>query len=387
MSPRPLVASACFALAGLAVLAACQSTISAGFDGPVEAGPTFIGADTGGPVGVDGGGLCNAYDCPAPYATCPDTSGLCGANLSNDVMHCGSCDIACPTLFGLRNPLQATFVCASSKCTMLCKEGYGDCDGLVDDGCEIKLDDDEANCGTCGTVCAAGSICWRGACGCPSGYTQCGTDCVKLSEDDANCGGCGHACAEPAADAGAAVWPCGPGVEAPNTGFNCNAAKCGFGCAPGFGNCNTNVCGDGCETSLGDDPNNCGACGNKCRDDQACSEGKCVCEGDATRCGTTCTDLQTDNQNCGACGNVCPGLGSDGISSNGSPVCVLGRCDYQCSPGRADCDHRIENGCEVDLNVDPRNCGACGTTCDIAGGQPCAAAKCLTKPCDAGVVF
>lgn len=389
MNTRTLATTAFGAtLVGLAVLSACQTSISAGFDGPIDPGPPpFTGADGAPPVPPPEAGLCNAYECPAPYATCPDTSGLCGANLSNDVEHCGSCDTRCPVLFGVRNPLQATFVCAKSKCQMLCRTTHGDCNGFVDDGCEVNLDDDPTNCGACGNACAAGSICWKGACGCPAGYTQCGKDCVKLSDDGANCGACGHACTEPAGDAGATTWPCGPDVKPTNTAFDCAVSTCGLHCAPGYGNCNSNVCGDGCESSLGEDPKNCGACGHACTADQICIEGKCICDPDQTRCGTTCADLQTDPLNCGACGNACPGLTGNGINGHGNPVCVLGRCDYQCGPGFADCDHRIENGCEIDLNVDPLHCGGCGTHCDLKGNQPCAAGHCLTKPCDAGVVL
>ena len=34
-----------------------------------------------------------------------------------------------------------------------------------------------------------------------------------------------------------------------------------------------------------------------------------------------------------------------------------------CRQGRADCDQDASNGCEVDLNDDPDNCGACGNVC------------------------
>ena len=34
-----------------------------------------------------------------------------------------------------------------------------------------------------------------------------------------------------------------------------------------------------------------------------------------------------------------------------------------CSPGLANCDGDVENGCEVELSSDPRHCGACGQVC------------------------
>lgn len=51
-----------------------------------------------------------------------------------------------------------------------------------------------------------------------------------------------------------------------------------------------------------------------------------------------------------------------------------------CSPGRADCDAQSLNGCEVDTDNDPRNCGACGTSC--LAGEKCVSGRC-TQDCGA----
>ena len=227
------------------------------------------------------------------------------------------------------------FVCLQSQCKVACTGSYADCNGIVDDGCETNLESDPKNCGSCGDVCPAGTICWDGACGCPAGYTACGTECVKLDEDDYNCGACGNHCTEPGENAGPGSWPCGVDTYPPNTDFNCAKSQCGMHCAPGFANCNSDVCGDGCETATFEDPLNCGACGKKCAPGQACSGGKCICDPDKTRCGTSCVDLQNDVDNCGACGNSCPGRNDYGASSRGGPLCVLGRCSYRCAPGYA----------------------------------------------------
>jgi hypothetical protein len=386
MSTRPLSTLAVlFAALAFVVLAACSKSISAGNDVPVVVeGPSITGIDAG-IIPPPDAGMCNAYECPAPYATCPGTSGLCTTNLSNDVEHCGACDIVCPNSLMIRRQLHASFVCAKSQCKMLCADSFADCNGFVDDGCETNVGSDRENCGACGTKCAAGQICWNGACGCPPGYTQCGDQCVKTTEDDTNCGACGNVCGPPGPGAPAGAWPCGVDVYPPNAAFNCASSSCGMHCAPGFGDCNQDVCADGCETSLLDDAMNCGACGNACAPGQICHLGKCLCDPGKTRCGTSCVDLQNDVDNCGACGNACPGASAP-LTAHGAPVCVLGRCGYACTPGYADCDHRIDNGCEVDLMVDPRHCGSCGTQCDLKGGQPCAGGQCLTKPCDPGQV-
>jgi hypothetical protein len=375
-----------FGALALALFCACATSISAGSDAPiVETGPPALDSnDAGAVVQTDAEpAQCVSYECPAPYATCPGVSGLCTTNLSTSFDHCGACDTPCPLIpIAQRGVLNIEFVCSEGQCKELCKASHADCNGIVDDGCEVNLDADPSNCGTCGAACPAGSICWDGACGCPSGYTQCGHTCVKLDEDDFNCGACGNACTEPdVSDTGPGGWPCSGGNYPPGTQFNCQKKQCGMHCAPGFANCNADLCSDGCEINIAEDPRNCGACGNKCAPGQACLSGRCICDPDKTRCDSECVDLQTDSDNCGACGYRCPGK-ADFNEHRGGPVCVLGRCSYSCAPGYADCDHRIDNGCEVDLMVDPLNCGSCGTQCDQRGGQPCAAGRCLTKPCD-----
>ena len=45
-----------------------------------------------------------------------------------------------------------------------CEPGYRDCNGVVDDGCEVKALDDAANCGACGHACAAREKCHDGVC-------------------------------------------------------------------------------------------------------------------------------------------------------------------------------------------------------------------------------
>ncbi len=332
--------------------------------------------------------LCVATECPEPYTTCPGVPGVCSTNLDRDLFNCGACGNECPPF---SYDINGSFFCMKGTCQLMCLENTGDCNGFIDDGCEAKLLIDPANCGTCGTKCAPGQPCFQGQCGCPKGYTSCDGECVRLSTDSANCGACGNSCSEDAAGVGAC-----DGAAPPNSEINCRDAQCGQHCALGFADCNKDFCGDGCETRLGNDTQNCGACGHACSPGQVCAAGKCLCDPvtdpGGTYCGGTgCTDLQTDPNNCGACGNDCKGLippigGYAGSPPTGSPACVLGRCTYECSAGYGNCDGHIDNGCEVDLMVDPRNCGACGNQCDLANGQPCAGGKCLTKPCDAGVV-
>jgi hypothetical protein len=94
-----------------------------------------------------------------------------------------------------------------------CAEGFDDCNHMVDDGCEAALDGD-ANCGSCGAACKAGTVCKNGGCacgtnaGCDNGTECCNGACVDThsacfpwpcipgtKRDSNNCGGCGVQCA------------------------------------------------------------------------------------------------------------------------------------------------------------------------------------------------
>jgi hypothetical protein len=378
----------CFALACVAAFA-CSKPLDGGaderpgFDLSPPEGPTF-GEPDAGPVQDADTPMCISYECPAPYATCIDKPGLCTTNLKTDLYNCGACGKRCELSDGGILPSGVSFSCIDGECHLECPVSpvfLGNCNGQLEDGCEVALDTDPANCGACGNACKEGEVCWRAACGCPPGYTQCGGECTQLDRDPKNCSACGRECALSDVDAGA--WPCADGGLPPHYGPICAGSSCAIGCGDGFGDCNADTCGDGCETYLGNDPKNCGACGHACLPEQACIMGKCECENPAlSLCNGACVDLMKNEVACGSCGNVCPGYRDFFDRQRGKPTCELGRCSYYCPPGRADCDDRIDNGCEVDLMVDPRNCGGCGVHCDLESGQPCAAGRCLTKPCD-----
>jgi hypothetical protein len=326
---------------------------------------------------------CVQTECPPPYATCTGSRGPCTTNLLQDIDHCGACGSPCP-----RRPANAESICAGGQCRIACDELYADCNGSVADGCETAVDSDPVNCGGCGLKCKDGVICWLGACGCPSGFTQCGQDCKRLDSDAKNCGACGNVCKAPT-DPGDPAWTCGPNVTPSNTEWTCLSGSCGLSCKPPFGDCNKNFCGDGCELDLSSDPLNCGACGKACLANQRCENGTCMCPEGTVDCDGDCVDIAVDPRNCGSCGRKCPGPSarSPRSSVGGSPACKDGECSYVCFPGFADCDDWLGNGCEANLRIDQNNCGACGTKCNARAGQPCVEGKCLTKECDGGVVF
>jgi len=120
-------------------------------------------------------------------------------------------------------------------------------------------------------------------------------------------------------------------------------------------------------TDLVADPQHCGRCGNLCPPGAACVYGVCLCPEGTVRCGGTCTTLQ-DLDHCRACRNVCEAW------PEMIPACGAKDCVFLCMGGRADCDNRRLTGCEVRIDSDPRNCGACGNVC--APGQRCVNFQC-----------
>jgi hypothetical protein len=99
-----------------------------------------------------------------------------------------------------------------------------------------------------------------------------------------------------------------------------------------------------------------------------CPGGVCDCGPSLTSCGSLCMDIEADPKNCGACGFACG-------EQNGVGACVAGACQITCSPGWADCDQQPSTGCEMDVSYDDANCGACGNVC--ATGLSCRAGACL----------
>jgi len=328
---------------------------------------------------------CPSAQCPPGWTTCPDSRFPCDTNILADDQNCGGCGLACPA-----DGINANFTCNEGSCVMQCSESFGskDCDGVVDNGCESGQRD-PLNCGACGVACAVGQDCkWQDdafqivGCGCPAGTVDCGT-CTDVEIDDRNCGGCNVAC-DPTGGENAPQYA--------NSYYGCADSQCGrVKCQSGFIDCDGDV-ENGCETSILS-ADNCGGCGVKCASDQWCALGNqglpvCMCElPGMTFCKTGeenglatgyCTDLTTSRGNCGACGNVCPHVGS--ITEEA--YCDYGKCGMHCRDGAADCNGATADGCEIDTNRDPRNCGGCGIECDLKLGQACVAGKCVVEPCD-----
>ncbi|OJY23773.1 MAG: hypothetical protein BGO98_17675 [Myxococcales bacterium 68-20] len=331
---------------------------------------------------------CPSNKCPPGFTTCPTSRFPCDVNLRLDVNNCGACGSACPTGTGFE-----TFTCLDGACAMQCRSTSDverfDCDGLADNGCETSSYDNN-HCGACGNKCTdpAKPCAIQGpvgtnagvACGCPDGMLSCGTTrCRDLQNRDTDCGACGNRCD-----------PTGNGAPSyPNAYYGCMAGACGaLKCNANLANCDNDL-SNGCETSILTN-DNCGACGIVCPDGQACrldweQRPTCMCPPGLTFCPLSCAgdlckgeciDLRSDADNCGACGVVC----STNLAGT-RKTCDYGACAMRCNEGRADCNHSQVDGCEVDTASDPRNCGACGHTCDAVAGQACVNGLCVVEPC------
>src|SRR5580658_1790981 len=96
----------------------------------------------------------------------------------------------------------------------------------------------------------------------------------------------------------------------------------------------------------------------------SCHAGHANCDGNpANGCEV---NTQTDVDNCGGCGAVCP------AGANSTATCSAGACSATvCQAGYANCDGNVANGCEVNTQTNPSDCGGCGIACSYpnAGAQ------------------
>jgi hypothetical protein len=309
-------------------------------------------------------GACTLVSCEMGFGDCNlDTADGCETPL-NTLTDCASCGTAC----SLPN---ATTSCDALSCELgMCDEGFANCDTAPENGCETSLRT-LTDCEVCGGACDlpnATSTCAGGTCtvaSCDEGFGNCdgladnGCETSLLSTE--HCGGCNQVCARV------------------NGVVSCESGACTLsGCHAGFGNCDT-VDLNGCEASLTTQAN-CLACGVVCElanaqascapggcGVQSCNQGWGNCDAvDINGCETA---LDTNNH-CGQCDRVCD-------FANASSTCNLGTCELsQCDGAHSNCDGLLSNGCEVRHDVGFGSCGgavssvgaydgdrSCGFTC------------------------
>lgn len=310
---------------------------------------------------------------------CDDTYQDCDGILSNGCERkveggrdsCTACGNFCPP----RGNSDVT--CINQKCVYTCRDGFGDCDGNMENGCEAVFATDGLNCGKCGTPCLSGShsstSCSKGMCDikCEAGFANCDSDqsngCeIELGSVE-HCTDCTQ-CPDPEITRQQAV---------------CTKDGCGFSCNSPFTNCPSSKT-DTCEINLDTDPKNCGACGAVCPSQNgkaSCDKGVCSIECDSgfLNCGDPkdgcSTSIYTDPLNCNGCNKACE-------SQNGDPTCSAGECSLMCDDGYGNCKFGANDGCETNLLTDPSNCGKCEAQCSDANSVPgtvaCVGGNCLS---------
>lgn len=131
------------------------------------------------------------------------------------------------------------------------------------------------------------------------------------------------------------------------------------------------ACDGGCVDHQ-NNPEHCGACGNKCGASQVCVAGVCAssCASGKTACSGWCRDAMSDPNHCGGCDKACP------VVPGSSLKCAAGVCGFECYSGYADCNKTASDGCEVRTSTSHQNCGACGTPCSAT--EVCTAGACTS---------
>jgi hypothetical protein len=101
-------------------------------------------------------GSCQVGTCAAGWANCNTSQADgCERAVSADIANCGGCNVACSANHG-------TPSCTGGACSIACETGWGNCNGMVTDGCEHATSSDPLNCGACGSVC--NGFCLNGVC-------------------------------------------------------------------------------------------------------------------------------------------------------------------------------------------------------------------------------
>jgi len=208
-------------------------------------------------------GAC-VYACDAGFADCDgDPSNGCEVDTRSAPANCGMCGRACVAANG-------TASCTAGACGVgACNAGFADCDADATNGCEVDTRASLTHCGACGTLCPtppnAAPTCSAGACGlaCNPGFGNCDAMAANGCEVDtrvtvAHCGGCGTVC-----------------PARPNSAPTCVAGACGFLCSAGFADCDGSAA-NGCEVTLATSDLHCGRCGNACEPGAACAAGTCA---------------------------------------------------------------------------------------------------------------
>ncbi|MBI5534497.1 MAG: hypothetical protein HY898_17360 [Deltaproteobacteria bacterium] len=303
-------------------------------------------------------GVCG-INCNAGFANCDgNTNNGCEVNTNTSLSNCGGCGQVCSNNNG-------TPSCASGTCQIACNPGFADCDGNPANGCEIDITSDVTHCGACPNVCNSINgtpSCSGGTCSltCNSGWGNCdgqlNNGCeINLNGDITHCGNCATAC------------------SSVNGTPSCNNGNCAIACNTFFGNCDGLVT-NGCEVNLNSDINHCGSCPTVCNSTNGtatCTGGTCGinCTAPFQNCdgllNNGCeSNSQADAAHCGNCSTNCNSPAQANVSSAN---CSGAACHVAtCNAGFYDKDGTFNNGCECTVDTMPDTCAGATSTTTVA---------------------
>ncbi|MGC9044690.1 MAG: SBBP repeat-containing protein, partial [Myxococcota bacterium] len=205
---------------------------------------------------------CSSGNCTCSYGyeNC-DNSWLTGCEtyIMGDKYHCGNCKTDCTKLDNV-----LSVVCADFNCGILrCKTDFDDCNKDATDGCESNLATDAHHCGNCARDCGNNSVCNNKSCACRPGFGNCNVLWEDGCEIDFNnVRTCGKDCNS--------LVNCGQNTECYN--YACR-------CIVPFADCNSSW-SDGCEIDTDNDRLNCGGCKSTCTNginySGICVKGRCA---------------------------------------------------------------------------------------------------------------
>jgi len=116
-------------------------------------------------IGACRGGACPTCTplLPNNLTRCPGDL-ACGTDLLTTPQHCGACMQACPANGTRQFHARFDGNCRRGVCQSACDDGWADCDGNWQNGCERNVGCDSAHCGGCGVLCGPGQACCERQC-------------------------------------------------------------------------------------------------------------------------------------------------------------------------------------------------------------------------------
>jgi hypothetical protein len=106
------------------------------------------------------GSRCEISSCETGFANCDDMQETGCERSTRTLTDCNACNTPCAFPSGLPGTALGTPTCADGTCRVAtCSSAsFGDCNGLISDGCETNLTNSAMHCGRCDNPCTGGMM-------------------------------------------------------------------------------------------------------------------------------------------------------------------------------------------------------------------------------------